>query len=287
MVKKVAGKRSRARTTRCDSPVRSGGPGDSPPGDLVSTKQEDYLTEDDAVTGQAFTCVSFVSPSDILPKKDAFFFERYVRDIFVPKINAFAEAVALTPEKVQEFATGLRADAVDIGADFPAFCANNQTTLEDEFAAANPCKLTTEGFKVRGSYPTIEAARKRAEAIRDMDASVDVFVAQVGAWCPFNPRPECVGEVVYQESELNTLMKMKREAEERKNEIYRSNTDGRVESARRDGGLPKIEEEEEEQVQEQEQEEEEGVGESGDEVVSDRYDAEETDDQHATEDKDD
>jgi hypothetical protein len=225
---------------------------------LVSTKQEDHLVEDEAVNGQAFTCVSFVSPSDILPRKDAFFFERYIRDVFVPKATAFADAVALTPEKVAEFAAGFKADAVDVGVDFAAFCSNNQTTLEDEFAASNPYSLTTEGFKVRGSYPTIEAARRRAEALRDVDASVDVFVAQVGAWCPFNPRPESVGEVVYQESELNTLMKMKREAEARKDEIYRTSTDVRVDSARREGGLPIIEE-----VAEEEEGIEEEIGEEG------------------------
>jgi len=216
---------------------------------LVPVKTADYLTEDDPVTGQAFACVSFASPTDILPRKDAFFFERYVRDVFVPKTNAFADAAALTPEKVAEFAAGFKQDISDICADFDAFCASNQTSLEDQFAAENPDSLTTEGFKVRGSYPTLEAARKRAESLRDTDPAVDVFVAQVGAWCPFNPRSESVGEVVYQESELNTLMKMKREADARKDEMYRSNTDARVEAAKREGAggerggsLPAIEE---------------------------------------------
>lgn len=263
MVKKVAGKKSRGKCARREAVFDDDAASSSSGSELVSTRQEDHLVEDDTINGQTFTCVSFVSPSDVLPQKDAFFFERYVRDVFVPKVTAFADAVALTPEKAKEFAAGFNADAVDVGVDFGAFCSNNQTSLNDAFAAENPYKLTTEGFKVRGSYPTIEAARKRAEALRDMDSSVDVFVAQVGAWCPFNPRPECVGEVVYQESELNTLMKMKGEAEERKNEIYRSSTDVRVKSAMREGALPKIDE-----VDEVDEVDEEDNGASTDDVLA-------------------
>lgn len=198
------------------------------------------MTEDDPVTGQAFACVSFVSPSDAVPRKDVFFFEKFVRDVFLPKATAFADAVAIAPEKVKAFVGNFKDDAKDVVTDFEAFCANNQARLDDEFSSMHPYELTTAGFKVRGSYPTIETARKRAEALRDSDASVDVFVAQVGAWCPFDPRAETVGEVVYQESELNTLMKLKKEADERKNEIYRAETGDRVSLAKREGQLAQI-----------------------------------------------
>lgn len=202
---------------------------------LVPVRREDHLSEDDPVTGQQYACVSFVSPRDVVPDKNAYFFERYVSEVFVTKADAFVEAVTITPEKAVEFARGFKDDIREVCQDFEAFLSSSQTKLEADFASTYPDYLATSGFKVRGSYPTMEAARKRAETLRDQDGSVDVFVAQVGAWCPFNPSPESVGDVEYHETELNTLMKLKKEAEERKDDAYKASKEDRVAKAKLEG----------------------------------------------------
>lgn len=194
----------------------------------MSVSEEDHLLEDDPITGQAYVCMSFVSPREVVSDKNAFRFERYVKEVFSSKVDAFLQAVKSTPERVEEFAKSLKSDASEVHVDYEAYLCNNQSRLDDEFASDHPLQLTTSGFKVRGSYPTLEAARKRAEALQRKDKTVDVFVAQVGAWCPFNPRAETVGDVVYDETELNTMMKMKREAEAHKDIAYEEDKERRM-----------------------------------------------------------
>ena len=42
-----------------------------------NTKYVDLLDEDKPVAGQKFVCISFISPEQILKKKELFFFEKY------------------------------------------------------------------------------------------------------------------------------------------------------------------------------------------------------------------
>ena len=203
--------------------------------ELVPVSQEDHLTEDDPIVGQSYVCMSFVCPDEVLPCKTLFNLGKYLHDIFSQKVKTFTDAVSEDPSSVREFADKLITDTSDVEADFKVYVANNQTKLEEEFSAENPMKLTTSGFKVRGSYPTVEAARARAEMLQKTDTSVDVFLAQVGAWCPFSPCAESVGDVVYDETELNTLMKLKAEADKHRQDIYDAQTKKRIEAARQEG----------------------------------------------------
>jgi hypothetical protein len=64
------------------------------------------------------------------------------------------------------------------------------------------------GIKVRGSFATIEEANAYAKRLRDNDPYFDVFVGEVGKWCPFNPDPssKMVQNAEYAENELNDIM---------------------------------------------------------------------------------
>lgn len=201
---------------------------------LVSVQEEDHLEEDDPILGQKFVCMSFIAPDDALPRKDVFYFEKYCEEVFKLRVESFASACVKTPEKASEFANVLVNDLSDLQSDYSSFLANSQVRLDDDFASRHPLKLTMSGFKVRGSYPDQESARKRAEALQRRDRSVDVFVAQVGAWCPFKPPAESIGEVVYDESQLNTMMKLKKEADESREAAYHDGLSGRVEKTRED-----------------------------------------------------
>lgn len=187
---------------------------------LVPTSQEDHLEEDDPITGQRYVCMSFISPHDVQPRKDTFFFHKYLDEVFKPKIASFVEAVKQTPSCVEQFTASLNEDIASVGNDVDAFLNNNLERLEATFSAEYPLQLTTSGFKVRGSYPNLKTARNRAEHLQRCDPNMDVFVAQVGAWCPFHPSAESVGDVVYDETELNTMMKLKKEAEDARSKAY-------------------------------------------------------------------
>ena len=45
----------------------------------ANPKYVDLLEEDKPIAGQKFTCVSFVSPENILKRKDIFCFEQFVK----------------------------------------------------------------------------------------------------------------------------------------------------------------------------------------------------------------
>ena len=66
---------------------------------------------------------------------------------------------------------------------------------------------TTRGLKIRGVYSTREQADKRADELAKIDPDFDVFVGEVGKWLPWDPDPNSVTDQVYQEEELNELMK--------------------------------------------------------------------------------
>lgn len=63
------------------------------------------------------------------------------------------------------------------------------------------------GFKVRGCYSTYEEAKTRAEFLRKCDQYHNIYIAEVGKWCPFEDNPEKAKDSDYMNKELNNLMK--------------------------------------------------------------------------------
>lgn len=66
---------------------------------------------------------------------------------------------------------------------------------------------TLRGLKVRGVYETQGEAKERCEELQAKDPGFHVFVGEVGKWLPWDPDPNSTKDQVYQEKELNDLMK--------------------------------------------------------------------------------
>jgi len=75
-------------------------------------------------------------------------------------------------------------------------------------------------FKVRGSYETVEEAQKRIQFLNSMDPNVNIYLAEVGKWCPFEDDPEKAKDAVYKDEELNRLMKGYKENQEKAKEHF-------------------------------------------------------------------
>jgi hypothetical protein len=84
----------------------------------------------------------------------------------------------------------------------------------------NAFRTSIRGIKVRGSYDTLAEAKSRVDAIRKYDKKFNVYVAQVGCWCPWSPYPSALEDQEYAETALNTLVKTYNENEEVKTEVY-------------------------------------------------------------------
>lgn len=67
------------------------------------------------------------------------------------------------------------------------------------------CSL--RGVKVRGCFPTQQAANEHAEEVRKKEPYFHVFVGETGKWLPHDPSPDSIKDQNYMEKELNDLMK--------------------------------------------------------------------------------
>ena len=56
-------------------------------------------------------------------------------------------------------------------------------------------------------FDTIEEAKNRSEFVKKIDNKFNIYIAQVGCWCPWSPNPDCLENQEYAETQLNTLMK--------------------------------------------------------------------------------
>lgn len=179
---------------------------------LVSTKEVDYLDEDKPIRGQNFVLLSFLSPEDVIVNKEAYVFTKFIEK-FSDDMKKLLEGIK---EKNPE-----QKDMIDTIADNHSYIfepkeMNEQLTfyksvhndeLEANYHRDNNFVTSMRGIKVRGTFDTIEEAKVRSEFLKKIDNKFNIYIAQVGCWCPWSPNPESLDNQEYSETQLNTLMK--------------------------------------------------------------------------------
>lgn len=193
---------------------------------LISTKQQDFLDEDPILRGQNYVCLSFLSPEDLLRNKDAFMFERYIEK-FSNDVNRIATDLTqkFGSEVGQVFANlkdtyGHIFKPADVQDDFRFFKSSESERLEKEFHELNEFRTTVRGIKVRGVFDTVAEAKNRADFLKRQGDKFDIFIAQVGCWCPWSPNPGDIADAEYAETQLNTFMKMYKDNLSYKDEVF-------------------------------------------------------------------
>ena len=116
-----------------------------------------------------------------------------------------------------------------------------EAALEQKFYEANKFQTSIRGIKVRGVYDTEQEARIRCQVLQRIDKAHNVFVAPIGCWVPWDPSPERIEDQVYQEKQLNELMKHYNENEKKRDAYYQQQKEDRTraayeESAANNGG---------------------------------------------------
>ena len=176
--------------------------------------------DDPVISSQQFVCVSFVSPEDILKKKEIYYFEEFLKKwelntsmetflhflsfvsykysvLLDDMTNDFKEFVADQKDKI------LKSNMND---DYKTFLEKNQKDLDEKFNIEHKFQTNTRGLKIRGSFATQLEAEMRGEMLRADDPNHNIFVGQVGGWMPWNNDAYLGGKVKYLEEELNQLM---------------------------------------------------------------------------------
>jgi len=201
---------------------------------MVSEKHVDLLDEDKPIANQKFVCISFVSPEKIIEKREAYFFEEFLKSWelskSLEKFNQFVNFLSYKYEldfqtlsnDLAEFCKEEQPKLVNSSVfdEYKSFIDQNEERLQTAFDEKNNFQTSTRGIKVRGVYPSQGEAELRAKLLREIDPNFDVYVGPVGMWMPWEPDAYKTGRVEYLEEELNELMSKKKENEDKAKDYF-------------------------------------------------------------------
>jgi hypothetical protein len=223
--------------------------------------REDFLDEDPEISGQKFVLLSFVSPENVLQRKDQFFFQKFLTDYEVEykvknleqflgntvlqmnrKLDECADAAerngnpdaakAIREQRVpvdnimDQYQTFIKKNKKEITRTtieeaYKDFLFRHQEKLESEFHEANQFQTTVRGLKVRGVYANTQEASVRAKKLMRSDPIHNILVGEVGKWLPWDPTPNGIKEQEYAEEQLNQLMGNYKKNQENVDDFYR------------------------------------------------------------------
>ena len=199
--------------------------------------EEDYLDVDKPFPGQNYYCISFVSPEKVLEQKELFMYYHY-ECAFYKKITGMMDS-SLT--NLIEKSDDGKIDVSDVvklkktvleackeeDSDFDKFKSKledfrfrDEEKIGEAFDKQNSFRTSVRGVKVRGVFDTKREADVRASVLQRMDPLFDVFVGQVGYWCPWDPNPHKIDDIEYINSDLNKLVKEYKANEAKKDQFY-------------------------------------------------------------------
>ncbi len=199
-------------------------------------KYVDLLDEDKPLSGQKFTCISFVSPENILKQKNAYYFQNFLKHFdfekscskFTQFLNFISYKYSLNFENVMsEFNDFLSEEKqklleTTVEDEFKNFLDKYEEQMENDFNKIYNFQTSVRGIKVRGSFPTQEEAELRCKMLREVDPNHNVYVGPVGVWMPWEPEAYKTGRVEYLEEELNEIMHEKERNEKQAKQQFQS-----------------------------------------------------------------
>ena len=193
----------------------------------INPKYIDLMDEDEAIAGQKFVCLSFISPDKILKKRETYLFDRFVQEFdFTKSMNKFAgflnymayiyhlnveDVFEKFNSYVKEESSTLKEGGIE--DDWKNFLDKNEDKYSEEFNREHSFQTSVRGLKVRGSFNTQEEAENRCKTLQKTDPNHNIFVGPVGIWVPWDPDAYKTGRVEHMEEQLNQLHKEKLESE--------------------------------------------------------------------------
>jgi hypothetical protein len=151
---------------------------------MSEEKKTDYLDVDDAIPGQNYVCLSFLSPETLIQNKEAFKCVKFLQSYCKDQKLKFDEVYGKYQDFVYKY----------------------EDKLQRDFDEQNNFQTSMRGLKVRGVYDTREAAEQKAKSLSLKDSAFHTFIGQVGYWLPWDPNADKVADEVFQNSQLNDMM---------------------------------------------------------------------------------
>jgi len=203
---------------------------------LVSTKEVDYLEEDKGIKGQNYALLSFISPEDVIVNKELYFLNKYLES-FGKDMKTLLDGISSKYPDSKDLIDTIANNhsyifnAKELNEQFNFFKSSNYTELENTYHRDNNFVTSMRGIKVRGVFDTIEEARNRSEFLKRFDDKFNIYIAQVGCWCPWSPNPDSLENQEYSETQLNTLMKQYKQNMDEKDAIFDERKKANIENA--------------------------------------------------------
>jgi len=221
------------------------------PNGKANPKYVDLCDEDLPIAGQKFACISFVSPENILKKREGFLFDQFIKQWeFSKTMSKFGDFLNFVAYKYNANIEDLTSDFNDFAkseetklreeefeSHFRTFCDKHEESLNLQFNREHAFQTSTRGLKIRGVFNTQEEAEMRCKKLRETDPNHDIFVGPVGIWIPWDPDAYKTGRVEFMEEELNQLHSEKLKNEERAKQAF----DQRVKEAKKKAIMENIE----------------------------------------------
>jgi len=198
-------------------------------------KYVDLLDEDPPIAGQKYAIVSFLSPENILKKRELYLFEQFVKQW------EFSKSMSKTFDFLHfiSYKYNLKVDDVmndyndfvkeeevklregNLEDDFKTFIEKNEDALNEKFNKEHAFQTSVRGVKIRGVFGSIEEAREYAkEKIMKIDPNHNTHVGPVGIWMCWDPDAYKTGKIEFMEEELNQLYSEKMKNEEKAKEEF-------------------------------------------------------------------
>ncbi len=193
----------------------------------VSCKQQDFLDQDSAIRGQNYVCLSFLNPGDAIASKEAYTVSKFLSAFCKDARQVIEDVEARASDEAErQVLKNLRERYAYVFDDDDLLCEyeNYKTSYEEQiiadYAERTDNQACVYGIKIRGAYETLPEARSRAQHLKAKDPNFNVYVCEMGCWCPWSPNPDEISDAEYGETQLNTLMKKYKENMALKDEMY-------------------------------------------------------------------
>lgn len=187
---------------------------------------EDFLDQDDSIRGQNYVCMSFISPEDVIRSKEAYFIKEYMKNYTTRNKELIEGLQVLFPDKSDEIRSiqeqyDIYFDENAIIDDYATFKKDKELDVSELYSKENKYQTNIRGVKIRGTYESLEEAKIRAEVLKRKDNNKhNIYIGQVGCWCPWAANPNEIESAEYTETQLNTLMKEYMKNKENKEQFY-------------------------------------------------------------------
>ena len=185
---------------------------------------EDALKSWPPAEGSEWGVYSFLSPEEILKKKEIFYFESFLRTWnFAKPLEVYRQFTMFIAHKYNLVMADVAADFDEfykaeeesirtfdsLLGDYKTFIEKHGEDLQKKFSATN-FQTNIRSFRCMGAFPTQKEAEDYAEFHRERENGIhNLTVGQNGYWLAWDPSELDIGKVIYAEEEMNQLYKEK------------------------------------------------------------------------------